>query len=122
MVLAGLLWTASQLTPSGAGLGTHQQLGLPPCSTRILFDLRCPACGMTTSWAHLMRGQVVQAATANVGGCLLGFMALATVPAAAWMAARGDRPGTRTVMGVAIGLLATLAVTLVDWALRLAAR
>lgn len=121
LVLAGLWWTASQLTPNGAGLGTHQQLGLPPCSTRVLFDVRCPACGMTTSWAHLTRGEVVQAAASNVGGCLLGFLALATVPAAAWMAVRGNRPTSRSVMFLALGLVAILAVTLVDWALRLAA-
>lgn len=76
---------------------------------------------MTTSWAHLTRGDVVQAAASNVGGCLLGILALAMVPAAAWMAVRGSRPTSHSVMFLAIGLVAILAVTLVEWAIRIAA-
>src|SRR5438132_6029980 len=37
-------------------LETHMQLGLPPCNFRILTGLPCPSCGMTTSFALLVRG------------------------------------------------------------------
>src|SRR5947209_2100708 len=46
-VLIGLLATAACLTPSPRGMGTHQQLGLPPCTVVQWFGVRCPSCGMT---------------------------------------------------------------------------
>jgi hypothetical protein len=80
--LATLLVTAACLPPNPYGMGTHQRLGLPPCSFVIWFGIRCPACGMTTSWAHLMRGHILQSAQVNTGGMLLGLAALAGAP---WM-------------------------------------
>ncbi len=84
LVLVALLITAALLPPSKTGMGTHQQLGLPPCSVVMIFGSRCPACGMTTSWAHLMRGQVLQSAHANTGGMLLAMFAIVGGP---WMLA-----------------------------------
>ncbi|RMG03430.1 MAG: DUF2752 domain-containing protein, partial [Planctomycetota bacterium] len=52
--LAGLLVIAAVLRPSPTGLGTHQQLGLPPCTFRAMFGSRCPTCGMTTAWSNVM--------------------------------------------------------------------
>ena len=57
LTLVSLLAVAGSLQPSPAGLGTHEQLGLPSCTFRWLFGMRCPSCGMTTSWSHAMRGQ-----------------------------------------------------------------
>jgi hypothetical protein len=88
LVLLGLLITAATLPPSEHGMGTHQQLGLPPCSFVMFLGVRCPACGMTTSWAHLMRGQVIQSAYANTGGLMLGVLAALGAP---WMLASGLR-------------------------------
>jgi len=82
LILVSLLTTAALLNPDPHGLGTHQQLGLPPCSAIMLFGVRCPACGMTTSWSHLMHGQLLRAAHANAGGLLLGLFSLAIGP---WM-------------------------------------
>ena len=31
------LGVAAMLRPDGRGFGTHQQLGLPPCTFRVLF-------------------------------------------------------------------------------------
>lgn len=120
LVLAGLWLTAFRLTPERAGLGTHQQLGLPPCTARVLLGIRCPACGMTTSWAYLARGDVVGAAVSNVGGLMLGVLALVTIPAAAWMAAIGKRLPLPIVPLLAITLVLILTVTLIDWSARLA--
>jgi hypothetical protein len=86
--LLGLLITAATLPPSEHGMGTHQQLGLPPCSFVMFLGVRCPACGMTTSWAHLMRGQLIQSAHANTGGLMLGVLAALGAP---WMLASGLR-------------------------------
>jgi hypothetical protein len=120
IVLVGLLATAAWLTPSPAGYGTHRQLGLPPCTMVQWLDIRCPSCGMTTSWSHLMHGQPLAALRANSGGTLLALVAAACGP---WMLASGLRG--RWVIGrphemlaLAVGI-AIVIVTLVDWSIRL---
>lgn len=55
LLTAGIL-----LTPSTKGMGTHQQLGLPPCTFLYLTNFPCPFCGMTTSWTHAAHGQVFE--------------------------------------------------------------
>lgn len=57
MVIAASFW----LTPDPHGYGTHRQLFLMPCWFRFFTGIPCPFCGMTTAFAHLSRGQVVQA-------------------------------------------------------------
>src|SRR5207302_1856701 len=57
--LVTLLATARMLSPDDRGHGTHEQLGLPPCTFYLTFGRPCPACGMTTSWAWLLRGNAV---------------------------------------------------------------
>jgi hypothetical protein len=71
---------AATLQPDPRGFGTHRQLGLPPCTVRLLFGIPCPSCGMTTSFAHLMRGQLPEAFRANAAGLLLGLVCAALVP------------------------------------------
>ncbi len=80
-----LAWT---LTPDERGFGTHQQLGLPPCSGRFLWGGACPSCGMTTSWCWLVRGNLVRAAQANIGGLALGIYAIVGAP---WLLLSGIR-------------------------------
>ncbi len=114
-----LLLVASRLQPSSAGLGTHQQLGLPPCSMRVIAGIRCPGCGMTTSWAHFTRGQWQSSFQVNAGGFLLAGYSLVF----AWIALRtcwsGQFPSLATQRAMGVGILAIAAVTLVDWSLRL---
>ena len=117
--LVALLLTATVLTPDSAGWGTHQQLGLPPCSFRSSLGIRCPACGMTTAWAHYVRGQIVQAVTVNTGGTLL---ALVATIAAAWSlisGCSGRQYGARPlVYGVMAGSVIVV-VVLLEWGVRL---
>jgi len=61
-------------------MGTHQQLGLPPCSFVVLTKYPCPACGMTTSFALLIRGDVLNALRANWVGALLALSCLLFIP------------------------------------------
>jgi hypothetical protein len=49
------------LRPDKSGHGTHQQLGLPPCPSVLLFDRPCPGCGLTTSWTSLIHGHFTEA-------------------------------------------------------------
>jgi hypothetical protein len=116
----GLLVTAACLPPSPKGLGTHQQLGLPQCSMRAIAGIRCPSCGMTTSWSHMGRGHLLQSFACNSGGALL---ALATLIGGPWALVSGLRgrwlggvPNEWWFAGIS---LAIMAVTLTDWGIRL---
>ncbi|NNJ27795.1 DUF2752 domain-containing protein [Alienimonas chondri] len=134
VVAAGLVVgfsIAAYLTPSSAGLGTHQQLGLPPCTVRVLTGHPCPACGMTTSFSHFVRGQWGGSLSANSGGFLLALMCLALIPIllraaftgrlafprlGRWGSGDAARPEWWGVLGLStVGF-----VTLIDWAFRLA--
>ena len=77
LLLFALLFTAAMLEPNPAGLGTHMQLGLPGCTMYTFSGIRCPGCGMTTSWAHTMNGNLESAIRSNVGGVLLCFLSIA---------------------------------------------
>lgn len=60
-----VLALARLLEPAAEGIGTHTQLGLPPCGFLALFSLPCPACGLTTSFAHLARLDVLASLRAH---------------------------------------------------------
>jgi hypothetical protein len=60
-------------------MSTHTQLGMPPCNFVQLTGKPCPSCGMTTSFALLVRGEVVSSLRANWVGtviCVLWATAL----------------------------------------------
>ena len=76
---------------------------------------------MTTSWAHVVRGQLIDALRASPGGTLLGALAVLSVPWLAVSAARGRWLGwAPNYIVVAWGGLAILLVTLIGWGIRLA--
>jgi hypothetical protein len=62
---------AIRLTPDPAGMGTHLALGLPPCPLKFWTGVFCPACGLTTSFSHIVRGQFGPAWQAHPLGPLL---------------------------------------------------
>ena len=82
---AGFLLAAA-LEPDPRGYGTHQRLGLPECSFQILFTKPCPGCGMTTSFAHFVRGQWQQSLRANPAGWLLAITCAGLIPWCWWSA------------------------------------
>jgi hypothetical protein len=57
LVWLGVTGVAIYLTPNSSGHGTHQQLGMPPCPSVLLFDRPCPGCGLTTSWTAFVHGR-----------------------------------------------------------------
>src|SRR5207237_10247334 len=78
---------ATRLNPynpdgSARPLGTHMQMGLPPCTFYEATGRRlpCPSCRMTTSFALLVRGDVVNSLRANSAGTLLALFCLAFIP------------------------------------------
>ena len=119
-VVVALLVVAAVLQPNPLGMGTHRQLGLPPCSLVVLAGVRCPSCGMTTSWAHLMRGNLVGSLQANSGGTLFAIAAMLSGP---WLLVSGLAgrwrfwcPDERVLLTIGLVLIA---VTIVDWCVRL---
>jgi hypothetical protein len=120
--LLSLLVLAARLSPDPRGLGTHQRLGLPPCSFLQLTGWRCPSCGMTTSWAHLVRGQIVASVRSNAGGTLLGLTCLVLAPWALVSGLRGRWLGKPLGERAALALvLLLLIVTTADWLIRVLA-
>jgi hypothetical protein len=121
IVVLTLLAIAACLRPSERGFGTHQQLGLPACTSVALFGRRCPSCGMTTSWAWILDGDPWRACQANAGGALLAVLSLVLGPWCLLSAGCGrwlfGKPRDSLVLVVA---LAVAGVTLVDWGWRLA--
>jgi hypothetical protein len=70
--------------------GTHRQLGLPPCQFKTLTGgIPCPSCGMTSSFALLVHGDVMNSLRANAVGTVLAVFCLALIPWAVLCAARG---------------------------------
>jgi Protein of unknown function (DUF2752) len=79
LALAGIFGIAFWLNPYDADgnprtMATHTQLGMPPCNFVIMTGKPCPACGMTTSFALLVRGDVSASLGANWAGTLIAVL------------------------------------------------
>ncbi len=66
-----LVATAAMLTPEQGGYGTHEQLGLPPCSTLARTGYPCPTCGLTTAVSAAAHGRVATAVRAQPFGLII---------------------------------------------------
>src|SRR5262249_23395431 len=82
--LAAVFAVAIYLDPYRGGqalrMETHRQLGLPECTFKEMTKLPCPSCGMTTSFALVVRGDVWNAVQANVVGALLAGFCMLVLP------------------------------------------
>jgi hypothetical protein len=119
--LWSVLVVAFFLRPDPRGVGTHEQLGLPPCMFSVVCGFRCPSCGMTTSWSHLTHGRVAEALEASASGSLLACLALVgggdlwvSAVRGRWVA-RWKKENTGAVLAATFG-----ALLLVEWIIRLA--
>lgn len=112
-LISGFL-LARCLEPNPLGMGTHRQLGLPPCTFITLFSLPCPGCGMTTSFAHFVRGNLFAAARANFAGLLLAMVSAMTIPWCLTSAAKGrlifvdDPVPFASILLVSLGVIALI--------------
>ncbi|NIA21842.1 MAG: DUF2752 domain-containing protein [Anaerolineaceae bacterium] len=78
-----LLVVAWHLEPAPEGLGTHQQLGLQPCGFYRMTGRPCPGCGLTTAFALMAHGRVVEGVVVQPFGAVLFVLTVAaavTVP------------------------------------------
>ncbi len=77
-----LFVVASRLEPAVSGIGTHEQMGLPPCGMAMLWGVPCPTCGMTTAFAYAARGRLSSAFHAQPAGLALVISVAVTAVAA----------------------------------------
>ena len=75
------LWL-NPYNPDGSprSMETHRQLGLHKCTFYEMTGLPCPSCGMTTSFALLMHGDLKNSLRANAVGTLLACFCLLLIP------------------------------------------
>ena len=122
VALAALLFTARWLRPSPSGVGTHLALGLPPCGFLVWSGLPCPACGLTTAFAHLAHGELLASLWANPLGLPLFASALVTLPLALVNARRGTSVGATVERFQADrAALCLVLALLLSWSARLVA-
>ncbi len=108
------------LEPDPRGFGTHQRLGLPPCTFQTLFATPCPSCGMTTSFSNFARGRIVASIRANIAGFLLALACVVQIPWCWTSIYRGRLLWIERPDWALICLLATIcAVCLIQWVARL---
>ena len=77
---AALLLIARLLRPSADGVGTHRQLGLPPCAFLHFTGIPCPSCGLTTSVAHAARFHFYQSLITQPFGLVVFISAVLSIP------------------------------------------
>jgi len=121
VLIAGLLglvfFVATQVRPyaddgTPLRMASHQTLGLPPCNFQLMFHLPCPSCGMTTSFALLVRGDVVNSLRANWVGTALALFCILVIPWCLVSAVRGRYLFVRRLDSVLPLLVGVFTVTM----------
>ena len=87
-----VLALAGWVKPDPRGYGTHTQITHGPCVFRWLTGVPCATCGMTTSFAHMARLQVKQAALAQPFGVILFAVVVALIPIGLYCVVAGSIP------------------------------
>lgn len=96
--------------------GTHQQLGLPPCSFYALTGWPCPSCGFTTSFSLVAHGDIRNAFGVNSVGTLLALYCLVLIPWAIVSAVRRRMIWIRSIEKLAIvSLIGVVTLMLIRW-------
>lgn len=84
-----VLVLAALVTPAPGGLGTHERLGMRPCSFHTLTGRPCPGCGVTTAFSRMAHGRVVDALIAQPFGVVLFLLTVTAALGLAAMAVSG---------------------------------
>lgn len=121
LLFAGVFAIALVLDPYRDGQvlleGTHQQLGMPPCTFKSVTGLPCGSCGMSTSFALAIRGDLFHSVQANFVGTLLALFGMAFIPWSLVCAVRGRLLGIRSLERTIVFLvLGFVAILFLRWA------
>lgn len=74
----------ARVHPDPRGFGTHEQLGMQPCSWPVVMGLPCPTCGVTTAACHVVHLQLWSAVRTQPFGAALALFGLGLAIRAAW--------------------------------------
>lgn len=113
-----VLVVATRVQPSPTGVGSHaDSLGLNECQWLQQAGVPCPSCGMTTAFAHFVRGNLPASVYVQPMGALLAAAAGCCVLGGAYAAASG-RPAHRLLrlLPGRYYLFPTLLFALAAWA------
>lgn len=110
------------LAPAPGGVGTHEQLGLPPCAFLALTGWPCPSCGLTTSFAHAARLDFGRALVTQPFGLLAFGLTLLLIPLGLGLA-RARVPWSRLIFarGADLVVYTLLALYVLSWLYKIAA-
>lgn len=102
--------------PDPRGHGTHEQLGLDPCSWPLIYGVPCPTCGVTTAATHLIHLEPIAALTTQPFGVFLAVLGLFVAAVALWSLLRA-RSFVERVARMPYGTLfgVTIVMLLLGW-------
>ncbi len=117
MTCLAVLWIGAGIQPNPSGMGSHTDLGLTKCQFLGNSGLPCPSCGMTTSFAWFVRGNLAASVYVQPMGALLAMMSAITFWIAFYIALTG-RPIHRAARFLSTGrfLFAILLFAALAWA------
>jgi Protein of unknown function (DUF2752) len=107
---------ARLLEPSPDGVGTHEQMGLPPCPFFHLTGIPCPSCGLTTSFAHAARLNFYASFIAQPFGLIAFCLAILSIPLSIYLAGN-RRPWSELIhiRGIKVLIYALIALFVISW-------
>jgi hypothetical protein len=115
-----VLGLSAYLKPDPRGYGTHAQLGTGQCGILIVTGYPCPTCGMTTAFAHAVRGQWWRSFLAQPGGFVMAVATMVLAVVSAWTLIRGRWPAVRLPWVTPFRLLMGFLVLLLgSWAFKI---
>jgi len=126
LVISGVatvvLLIARLLQPSPNGVGTHTQIGLPPCPFLHFTGIPCLSCGLTTSVAHSARLHFYEAIVTQPFGLIIFFGAVLSIPFSIYLIHRRI-PWSRLneLRGRDLVMYALIALFLLSWLYKIAA-
>lgn len=88
-----VLIVAARLTPNSAGVSTHTQLGMKECAFLARTGIPCPSCGMTSSFAWFVRGNLLASLYIQPMGTVLAALTAITFWASLYLAWSAKPPG-----------------------------
>ncbi len=121
LLASTVLVIARLLPPSPRGVGTHQQLGLPPCFFLKLTGLPCPSCGLTTSFAHAAKLHFYHALLTQPFGLLAFGLTVLLIPLSVYLM-HAQVPWARVIhaRGANAVTYTLLALYLMGWVYKMA--
>ena len=116
---AAVLVVSLLLTPDPRGHGTHEHLYLPPCGLYYLTNIRCPFCGLTTSFVHTMHLELGKAFEAHPAGPPLVLIFAAQIPFRLLLLAGKELPLIHHPNASLWAWRAVLCLAILGWLVRL---